>query len=1371
LLTPFAIAPVMDAVVHARARTRPTMTRILLLLGLACLWVSSPCAAAERRVALVVGAAKYEHAAQLAHSLDDARDMAASLKRLGFDVDLVLDPDRAHLEAAVRRLGQKSRGADAALFFYSGHALESQGVNWVLPVSADVQEDRDLRFEALDLSAVLGQVEGLARVSLIFLDACREDPFKQRLGTSRDLGRNGLATVNANVSGTYVAFATAPGVVAADGNGPHSPFTGSLLKYLETPGLELRQMMSKVRGDVEDATDNRQIPWDSSSLKGDFYFNPANAEKASKTTVEAINGPNPQVDIDAIFWASVDQKKPSDLNAYLARFPQGMFSALARNRLAELKGVPIAAALLPNPKLLEALSIAQGTATQKTREDFAAQYEASKEHRAIAGYLSANQVVRVSDRLSAMEAEESSLEACEVLTGAPCVLVALDTSVPFTRESPARSMPRAQYAGTFDPERIPSVQQTVRQEPSVTGYLAATGPKAAAYYPFGKVYVVAGAANQHDAEARALSLCSEDTGRTGRPGPCFLYASNNDVVLPRRSQTPITSATQLVQQEPLGQSAPAAAAPPDPRLLEALLTALPSVPPKYREDLAAAYQASTEHRALAVYLSNGVSQRVQGRPSGQEAEDSALEACEILTGAPCVLIAVDRDIRYSGGSTPRAMARVHYAGTFDPERIPTLVQGVRQRPDVAGYLAAPSPKAAAYSSIGRFFVVTGSASQRDAEESVLSVCDEDAKRSGSNILCFLYASGNAVVLQRRSRTPMTAAGAVAQSETIKPSTAAFHDALVAVLEKAAPALAAANRDTLVKTFEESPIHKALAVHQKDGGTYRFVQWLSAEGAEQATLEGCQAYFGEPCALLAVDSEMRVAADGAPVARDMPRVRYAGAFNIDQIPAITPTLRDSANVKGYAAAPGPKAIAFHPWGQLHTVAGAKSQNEAETNALATCNAEPTRHGQGGPCYLYASADQVVLPRRLRVAMTPAAGTTPVNPAPVAKGEADDVLINQLAERLKSKMAAQDDSYRSVAQGYIASQAPGHRALAAGWSSSGFKSVDVVTNESAVVAAGVLALERCQIFVGAPCSIMASDREIQPMPADGKWPVVDAARVGYRGDFQLGMIPAVAIADRTQPEAAAYAFAPSPKAVAISSNGKLAFVTAAKSQSDAEAQALTKCQFGVGAGSCFLYAVGMNVILPQRLKQPRPLGNSLASVLAYAFVSGPADAASNFGGLKPHKSIVLFPELRRTSVFFNYDTGDVAKRLALETCDLKFNTACIPIAVDDNLETKDPSAAPRVRMPRVTYQGPYRPEMVPLFSPAPKVATDYVKMRAPKAMAIGPQGSKIAAETGATLQEAQAKALSKCTDPDSPYPCFIYAVNDTVILPQRRTEPIP
>jgi hypothetical protein len=264
----------------------------------------------------------------------------------------------------------------------------------------------------------------------------------------------------------------------------------------------------------------------------------------------------------------------------------------------------------------------------------------------------------------------------------------------------------------------------------------------------------------------------------------------------------------------------------------------------------------------------------------------------------------------------------------------------------------------------------------------------------------------------------------------------------------------------------------------------------------------------------------------------------------------------------------------------------------------------------------------------------------------------------------------------------------------------------------------------------------------------------------------VIPAISTADRNKPEVTAYLQAPLPKAAALSDGGKIVFSSAARSQTEAETQALAKCGDG-----CFLYAVGNQVVLPQRLKQPRPLGDSLADVLAYALVSNPATWADSFRSFKPHKSMVFFPELRVAWNFTQFDTAEAAEQVGLEACGLKFNTICVTVAVDDDLKVKDPSTALRRPMPRLAYQGAYRPDMVPLYPSPPRIVLDYVNMPTPKAMAIGPQGLRITTETSATLAEAQAKALAKCTDPDSPYPCFIYAVNNDVILPQRRTEPTP
>jgi uncharacterized caspase-like protein len=1127
------------------------MARLLVLIGLAAIWITGSSEAATRRVALVVGAANYAHAPALAHTLDDARGVAAALARLDFEVDLVLNPDRAALENAVRRLGQKSHGVDASLFYFSGHALESQGVNWLLPVSADVHSDRELRFEALDLSAVLEQMEGSARVALVFLDACREDPFKQRLGVVREVTRAGLAPPNAIASGTYLAFATAPGMTAADGNGPHSPFTGALLKYIETPGLEVRQMMSKVSGEVEAATDGRQIPWDGSSLRGDFYFDPGTT---GEPVIRAINGPNPQVDLDALFWESVrSSKNPKDFGAYLLKFPQGMFAEIARNRLAELNVPPLA---------------------------------------------------------------------------------------------------------------------------------------------------------------------------------------------------------------------PAA----DPKWLNALSQLAASVPQKTREDVAAAYQAGGVHKSLAVNPSNGGASWFTGAASEQEAEERTLERCEINHGGPCVLLAMDETIEYTNGdpATLRPMPRVHYAGPFDPERIPYVAVDVRHRPDVVSYSSAPGFKAAAYHARGDLFIISGAPNQHAAEERVLAVCNADPSRQGKTGPCYLYASNNDVVLPRRSSTPITAAAAI-DTPPIKPPVVIalpFHDALLAQLERTLPTLTAAARDSLAKNYEAAPMHKALALHAKDGGTYRFVSWSSADAAEQATLEGCQIYYDAPCELLAVDDASRADASGNFAMHDMPRVRYGGAFDLDKIPAISPAIRGRADIESYARAPAAKAMAFHPWGQIYAVTGAKNQNEAETGALAACNGEQTRNAWGGPCYLYASANQVVLPRRLRQPLTPAAAAVapppPPPPSPRAGTRDDDTaLLASLIERITNTAPlVPQQALPLTVQGYL--QKSEHRAIAAGGRFL------VSTTQSTSIGAETLAMEQCQLLQAAPCTLMGSDRDVAPaLPLAGtKWYVRSMPKMLYAETFDTGLIPGIDDSIRHRADIIEYNRAPAPKAVAITA-GKVAVVTQAKSQYEAEFQALATC-----GPICLLYAAGNRVVLPQYLRVPRPLGKSLAEVLSYlqGDESGPASAAQ-YNKARAHKAMASLPDSGRTFFWGGASGSDNAELLAIEACDLLYNAACVIVAADDKLRTSDPAGAVRRTSPRLTYEGPYRADMVPLFIGPPSEARDYLKLREPKAMAIRPSGPRIAIATGASLADAEANALSRCSEPDSPFPCFLYAANQQTILPQRRTEPQP
>jgi hypothetical protein len=316
----------------------------------AAAWLGALCAMAcasavwadpSRRVALVVGAANYVSVAPLKNTAADATGVAQALTRLGFEVRVEHDPGRAKLEAALRRFGLEARGADASLFFYAGHAIEIQGKNWLIPIDAKLETARDVRLEAVDVDAVMEQAQA-ARVALLFLDACRNNPFADKLAVGARSGpARGLARIDP-AAGVFVAFATAPGQVAYDGQGENSPFTSALLRHLEEPGLEVRQLMSRVRADVRRSTRD-QAPWEQSALEGEFFFKPPADKPAPPAPAPA------GFDRDALFWDSVrNSSRREDLEAYLERFPDGAFAVLAKGRIAALAPPsPSAPALSP----------------------------------------------------------------------------------------------------------------------------------------------------------------------------------------------------------------------------------------------------------------------------------------------------------------------------------------------------------------------------------------------------------------------------------------------------------------------------------------------------------------------------------------------------------------------------------------------------------------------------------------------------------------------------------------------------------------------------------------------------------------------------------------------------------------------------------------------------------------------------------------------------------------------------------------------------------------------------------------------------------------------------------------------------------------
>ncbi len=259
------------------------LSAIAICLGgvLAAAALAQP-AAAEKRVALVIGNAGYTHAGRLANPANDAADMAAALKRVGIEVILGIDLDRRGFDAKLREFSRAIADADAGILYYAGHGLQVGLRNYLVPTDAQLQGERDLEFETVALDFIMRQMEigREGKTNIVFLDACRDNPLARNLaramGTrSVGVGR-GLAEVQAGV-GTFVAYATKPGEVALDGDGRNSPFTAARAKAVKTPGKNLTALMVDVRKEVLAATRNRQVPWDHSALTGDFYFDLASA--------------------------------------------------------------------------------------------------------------------------------------------------------------------------------------------------------------------------------------------------------------------------------------------------------------------------------------------------------------------------------------------------------------------------------------------------------------------------------------------------------------------------------------------------------------------------------------------------------------------------------------------------------------------------------------------------------------------------------------------------------------------------------------------------------------------------------------------------------------------------------------------------------------------------------------------------------------------------------------------------------------------------------------------------------------------------------------------------------------------------------------
>jgi hypothetical protein len=221
-------------------------------------------------LALCIGNSDYKYAGSLDNPVNDANDMAAILQKIGYHVKLYNDLDQDEMRRAIDEFGNELKNYHVGLFFFAGHGIQAKGNNYLIPVDANIGSESEVEYTCVNAGRVLGRMESAGTITnIIILDACRNNPF-ERSWTRSTVGR-GLAVMDAPV-GSLIGFATSPGKTASDGYGRNGLYTGAILNHIQEPGLTIIELLQKVRRTVRETSDGEQVPWESTSLEGNYYF-------------------------------------------------------------------------------------------------------------------------------------------------------------------------------------------------------------------------------------------------------------------------------------------------------------------------------------------------------------------------------------------------------------------------------------------------------------------------------------------------------------------------------------------------------------------------------------------------------------------------------------------------------------------------------------------------------------------------------------------------------------------------------------------------------------------------------------------------------------------------------------------------------------------------------------------------------------------------------------------------------------------------------------------------------------------------------------------------------------------------------------------
>ncbi len=286
----------------------------------------------DQRIALVIGNSRYE-SAPLQNPVNDSKAFSEKLRGLGFQVIEKENLTTRQIPATLREFRSRLKPGAVALFFYAGHGLQIKGVNYLPAVDADVASEEDVSMQSIDVNKLLDMLgEAKTRLNLVFLDACRNNPFARRLRS----GISGLAKVDAP-SGTLISFATRPGSAASDGTGSnHGLYTEMLLQAIDEPNLPIEQVLKQVGSAVKQASKGQQEPWSEGSIEGEFSFlnAPVEAGKNNPATQVSVS---PEA-IELTFWNSVRSGGTQrDYQSYLDKYPKGQFASLAQGQLSSQK--------------------------------------------------------------------------------------------------------------------------------------------------------------------------------------------------------------------------------------------------------------------------------------------------------------------------------------------------------------------------------------------------------------------------------------------------------------------------------------------------------------------------------------------------------------------------------------------------------------------------------------------------------------------------------------------------------------------------------------------------------------------------------------------------------------------------------------------------------------------------------------------------------------------------------------------------------------------------------------------------------------------------------------------------------------------------